>query len=49
MAAAGAHAAAPAYLEVHPADLTARVERVPGRDEIPVVCEERLVVEHYPR
>ncbi len=49
MAAAGAHAAAPAYLEVHPADLTARVEGVPGRDEIPVVWEEQLVVEHYSR
>ncbi len=49
VAAAGAHAAAPAYLDVRPADLTARVERVPGRDEIPVVCEEQLVVEYYSR
>ncbi len=49
MAAAGAHAAAPAYLEVHPADLTARVERMPGRDEIPVVCGEQLVVGYYSR
>ncbi len=49
MAAAGAHAAAPAYLEVHPADLTARVERMPGRDEIPVVCGEQLVVRYYSR
>jgi small subunit ribosomal protein S4 len=49
VAAAGAHAAAPAYLEVRPADLTARVERVPGREEIPVVCEEQLVVEYYSR
>jgi small subunit ribosomal protein S4 len=49
VAAAGAHAAAPAYLEVRPAELTARVERVPGRDEIPVVCEEQLVVEYYSR
>jgi len=49
VAAAGAHADAPAYLEVRPADLTARVERVPAREEVPVVCEEQLVVEYYSR
>ncbi|PWW22009.1 small subunit ribosomal protein S4 [Geodermatophilus normandii] len=49
VAAAGAHAEAPAYLEVRPADLTARVERVPAREEVPVVCEEQLVVEYYSR
>ncbi len=42
-------ATAPAYLEVRLADLLARVERVPDRDEVPVVCEEQLVVEHYSR
>ena len=47
--ASGAHATPPAYLEVRLADLVARVERVPGRDEVPVVCEEQLVVEHYSR
>ena len=49
VAASGAHATPPAYLEVRPADLIARVERVPDRDEVPVVCEEQLVVEHYSR
>ncbi|MGY1781604.1 30S ribosomal protein S4 [Geodermatophilus sp. SYSU D01036] len=49
VAAAGAHATAPAYLEVRLADLTARVERVPAREEVPVVCEEQLVVEYYSR
>ncbi|MGK5112522.1 S4 domain-containing protein [Geodermatophilus sp. CPCC 205506] len=49
VAAAGAHATPPAYLEVRLADLVARVERTPSRDEVPVVCEEQLVVEHYSR
>ena len=49
VAASGAHADAPAYLQVHLADLIARVERTPGRDEVPVVCEEQLVVEYYSR
>ena len=49
VAASGAHADAPAYLEVRLADLTARVERVPAREEVPVVCEEQLVVEYYSR
>ena len=49
VAASGAHADAPAYLEVRLADLTCRVERVPDRDEVPVVCEEQLVVEYYSR
>ena len=31
------------------ADLVARVDRTPGRDEVPVVCEEQLVVEYYSR
>jgi len=49
VAASGAHAAAPAYLGVRLADLIARVERTPGRDEVPVVREEQLVVEYYSR
>ena len=49
VAASGAHADAPAYLEVRPADLTCRVDRVPTREEVPVVCEEQLVVEYYSR
>ncbi|MFW3171662.1 30S ribosomal protein S4 [Geodermatophilus sp. CPCC 206100] len=49
VAASGAHATAPAYLEVRTADLLARVERTPTRAEVPVVCEEQLVVEHYSR
>ncbi|MCV2491147.1 30S ribosomal protein S4 [Geodermatophilus sp. YIM 151500] len=49
VAAAGAHAVAPAYLEVRLTDLVCRYERTPGRDEVPVVSEEQLVVEHYAR
>ncbi len=49
VAALGGHGDAPAYLEVHLADLIARVERTPGRDEVPIVCEEQLVVEYYSR
>ena len=49
VAASGAHAQPPAYLEVRLAELTARVERVPAREEVPVVCEEQLVVEYYSR
>ena len=48
-AAAGAHAAAPAYLEVSLAELRCTVARRPRREEVPVVCEEQLVVEHYSR
>ncbi|MGY1707265.1 30S ribosomal protein S4 [Geodermatophilus sp. SYSU D00697] len=49
VAASGAHAEAPEYLEVRLADLVARVERTPARDEVPVLCEEQLVVEYYSR
>jgi small subunit ribosomal protein S4 len=49
VAASGAHAEAPKYLQVRLADLVARVERIPGRDEVPVICEEQLVVEYYSR
>jgi len=49
VAASGAHADAPAYLEVRLTDLIARYDRTPSRDEVPVVCEEQLVVEYYSR
>jgi small subunit ribosomal protein S4 len=50
VAAAGAHAdSVPAYISANPAGLTARLERLPERREIPVVCEEQLVVEFYSR
>ncbi|RBY88785.1 30S ribosomal protein S4 [Blastococcus sp. TF02A-26] len=49
VAASGAHAEPPAYLSVTLGDLVARVERTPSREEIPVVCEEQLVVEYYSR
>jgi small subunit ribosomal protein S4 len=49
VAASGAHADAPAYLEVRLADLVARYDRTPSRDEVPIVCEEQLVVEYYSR
>ena len=49
MAAAGAYATAPGYLEMRPADLTCRVDRRPARTEVPVVCEEQLVVEYSSR
>lgn len=49
--AAGAHApAAPVpYLDVNLPSLTAQLVRRPERREIPVVCDEQLVVEHYSR
>jgi len=49
VAASGAHATAPAYLEVSLADLRCVVTRRPRRDEVPVICEEQLVVEYYSR
>jgi small subunit ribosomal protein S4 len=50
VAASGRHAAAvPAYLDVDIANLTARLLRQPLRAEIPVICDERLVVEFYSR
>jgi len=51
VAAAGAHAAersAP-YLAVNLADLTVRLIRLPLRSEVPVTCQEQLVVEYYSR
>jgi small subunit ribosomal protein S4 len=49
VAASGAHADPPSYLSVTVRDLVARVERTPSREEIPVTCEEQLVVEYYSR
>jgi small subunit ribosomal protein S4 len=49
VAASGAHADAPAYLDVRLADLVARYDRTPSREEVPVACEEQLVVEYYSR
>ena len=50
VAAAGEHAAVvPPYLDVDVEALTARLVRLPERAEIPVVCDERLVVEFYSR
>ncbi|MGW0505997.1 30S ribosomal protein S4 [Micromonospora sp. NPDC003241] len=51
VAAAGAHAperTAP-YLDVDLAGLTARLIRLPQRAEVPVLCDEQLVVEYYSR
>ncbi|WP_406063976.1 30S ribosomal protein S4 [Micromonospora sp. NBC_00860] len=51
VAAAGAHAPerlAP-YLEVSLPGLAARLTRLPLRSEVPVVCDEQLVVEYYSR
>lgn len=51
VAAAGAHAteeSAP-YLAANLADLTVRLLRLPLRSEVPVTCQEQLVVEYYSR
>jgi small subunit ribosomal protein S4 len=39
----------PRYLEVNLPSLAFRLDRVPHRKEIPVVCDEQLVVEYYAR
>lgn len=50
IAASGAYAAThPPYLQVDRAALRARLDRLPTRPEIPVQCEEQLVVEFYSR
>ena len=51
VAAAGAHelATTPPYLEVLLPQLHARLVRLPERSEIPIVCNEQLVVEFYSR
>jgi small subunit ribosomal protein S4 len=50
-AAAGAHAPATErpYLSVDRAELTATLLHPPRRAEVPVLCDEQLVVEHYSR
>ncbi|MGW2310448.1 30S ribosomal protein S4 [Actinomadura luteofluorescens] len=50
VAAAGGHAAeVPPYLEVRHDALAARLARLPERAEIPIICDEQLVVEYYSR
>ncbi|MCB4207584.1 30S ribosomal protein S4 [Arthrobacter sp. UM1] len=53
LAATGAHRdvlpAVPGYLDVTLEKLQARLTRRPKRSEIPVTCEENLVVEYYAR
>jgi small subunit ribosomal protein S4 len=50
IAATGEYAAGvPEYLDVDLPGLRARLTRVPRREEIPVVCDERLGVEYYAR
>ena len=53
VAAAGAHRDVlpnvPAYLDVTLDKLQARLVRRPKRSEVPVTCEEQLVVEYYAR
>jgi len=53
VAAAGAHRdvlpAVPGYLDVKLESLQARLVRRPKRSEVPVTCEEQLVVEFYAR
>ncbi|MFI0479209.1 30S ribosomal protein S4 [Actinomadura sp. 9N215] len=39
----------PAYLNVRHDALVAQLTRLPERHEIPVICDEQLVVEHYSR
>ncbi|MEX3609884.1 30S ribosomal protein S4 [Rothia sp. LK2588] len=53
IAATGEHQAVlpdtPAYLKVSIEKLQAVLERAPKREEVPVTCEEQLVVEYYSR
>ena len=50
VAAAGAHSAhPPRYLDVRLSALHAMLVREPRRDEVPVICNEQLVVEYYSR
>ncbi|MFI0367745.1 30S ribosomal protein S4 [Actinomadura sp. 1N219] len=50
IAAAGGHTEnVPAYLDVRHDALAAQLTRLPERREIPVICDEQLVVEHYSR
>ncbi|WP_018658260.1 30S ribosomal protein S4 [Actinomadura flavalba] len=50
VAATGTHAEnVPGYLESRPEAFVARLVRLPERKEIPVICDEQLVVEYYSR
>ncbi len=50
IAATGEHAAVvPSYLDVGTEALRARLVRLPTREEIPVICDERMIVEFYAR
>lgn len=51
VAAAGANApeVIPPYLQVNHGTLQFRLERAPVRSEVPVICDEQLVVEYYSR
>ncbi|TDC46258.1 30S ribosomal protein S4, partial [Actinomadura sp. KC345] len=50
IAAAGGHTeTVPGYLDVRHDALAAQLTRLPERREIPVICDEQLVVEHYSR
>lgn len=50
VAAAGAHSTkTPPYLDVSISELIARFVRLPNRTEVPVICNEQLVVEYYSR
>ncbi len=51
VAAAGANApeVIPPYLQVNHGTLQFRLERPPVRAEVPVICDEQLVVEYYSR
>ncbi len=50
IAAAGAHTGTiPPYLDADLEALRARLVRLPARAEIPVICDERLVIEFYSR
>jgi small subunit ribosomal protein S4 len=39
----------PKYLEVNLKALAFRLDRAPQRREVPVICDEQLVVEYYSR
>ena len=43
----GAYGTAPKWLEVNPAELTAKVVALPQRDDIDYPVEEHLIVEFY--
>ncbi|WP_019630094.1 30S ribosomal protein S4 [Actinomadura atramentaria] len=50
IAATGVHAEnVPPYLDMRAEALAAQFVRLPERREIPIVCDEQLVVEHYSR